>query len=469
MKAKLIKKLINEKIEKIKNRLKEIKKHDNYKNKEDKISEENDSKINKNQISNELNKDSLSEINSIVNEFDLGEINNMVQELKESISGVDNKEVLTLMDQINKLILDLQYLYNTIGKTDDFFDLINLRCNGEKLNAIGKYDKLFLCYLDIFEIIKDNIYGCRYNDFYEYKYKQITEYIRKICEKDEKFKEQLINILDIVENNFGEIVEFQNKIGNQDTISESDFKNGYALLDKNQEIIKIITSFFNPEELDINELFKQYKNFNVSLDKIERKFYKEIKVELKEILENKINIREKIEKTKRKLLEMNYKIKEDYLPKENVEKLDSKEFDISFDVCLLGNPPYKEIKTQEDIIKELDDIIRESESIIIESNEFIGSKESNLDSDKKEILLLNIEIKSLYEKLISEIDKEKSVMSTFTKLKKQRKDLKDEYRLGKLDEIMLRFLFCINRLNDFVGKCSLEFYSKSAKSLNFIK
>ena len=73
-------------------------------------------------------------------------------------------------------------------------------------------------------------------------------------------------------------------------------------MDKNQEIVKIITSFFNPEELDINELFKQYKNFNVSLDKIERKFYKEIKVELKEILENKINIRGKIEKTKRKLL-----------------------------------------------------------------------------------------------------------------------------------------------------------------------
>ena len=375
----------------------------------------------------------------------------MVQELKESISGVDNKEVLTLMDEINKLILDLQYLYNTIGKTDetdDFFDLIDLRCNGEKLNAIGKYDKLFLCYLDIFEIIKDNIYGCRYNNFYEYKHKQITEYIRKTCEKDEKFKEQLINILDIVENNYEEIDEFQNKIGKQGTISESDFKNGYALLDKNQEIVKIITSFFNPEELDINELFKQYKNFNVSLGKIERKLYKELKVELKEILENKINIREKIEKTKRKLLQMNYKIKEDYLPKES---------------------SYKEIKTQEDIIKELDDIIRESESIIIESNEFIGSKESNLDSDKKEILLLNIEIKSLYEKLISEIDKEKSVISTFTKLKKQRKDLKDEYKLGKLDEIMLRFLFCINRLNDFVGKCSLEFYSKSAKSLNFIK
>ena len=100
-------KCITEMIEKIKSRLKEIKKHDNIKNKEDKISEENDSKINKNQISNELNKDSLSEINSIVNEFDLGEINNMVQELKESISGVDNKEVLTLMDEINKLILDL--------------------------------------------------------------------------------------------------------------------------------------------------------------------------------------------------------------------------------------------------------------------------------------------------------------------------------------------------------------------------
>ena len=470
MKAKLIKKLINEKIEKIKNRLKEIKKHDNIKNREDKISEENDSKINKNQISNELNKDSLSEINSNVNEFDLGEINNMVQELKESISGVDNKEVLTLMDQINILNSDLQYLYNAINKIqDDIFDIIDLRCNGEKLNAIGKYDKLFLCYLDIFEIIKDNIYGCREDDYYKYKYKQITEYIKKICEKDEKFKEQLINILDIVENNYEEIDKFQNKIGKQGTISESDFKNGYALLDKNQEIIKIITSFFNPEELDINELFKQYKNFNVSLDKIERKFYKEIKVELKEILENKINIREKIEKTKRKLLEMNYKIKEDYLPKENVEKMDSKEFDCTFDVCLLSEPPYKEIKTQEDIIKELDDIIRESESIIIESNEFIGSKESNLDSDKKEILLLNIEIKSLYEKLISEIDKEKSVISTFTKLKKQRKDLKDEYKLGKLDEIMLRFLFCINRLNDFVGKCSLEFYSKSAKSLNFIK
>ena len=165
----------------------------------------------------------------------------MVQELKESISGVDNKEVLTLMDQINRFNSDLQYLYNTKGKTDDIFDLIDLRCNGEKLNAIGKYDKSFLCYLDIFEIIKDNIYGCREDDYYKYKYKQIIEYIRKICEKDEKFKEQLINILDIVENNYEEIDEFQNKIGKQGTISESDFKNGYALLDKNQEIVKIIT------------------------------------------------------------------------------------------------------------------------------------------------------------------------------------------------------------------------------------
>ena len=309
-------KCITEMIEEIKNRLKEIKKHDNIKNREDKISEENDSKINKNQISNELNKDSLSEINSNVNEFDLSEINNMVQELKESISGVDNKEVLTLMDQINILNSDLQYLYNAINKIqDDIFDIIDLRCNGEKLNTIGKYDKLFLCYLDIFEIIKDNIYGCREDDYYKYKYKQITEYIKKICEKDEKFKEQLINIVDIVENNYEEIDEFQNKIDNQDTISESDVKNGYALLDKNQEIVKIITSFFNPEELDINELFKQYKNIKASLGKIRRKLYKELKVELKEILDNKINIREKIEKTKRKLLEMNYKIKEDYLPK----------------------------------------------------------------------------------------------------------------------------------------------------------
>ena len=467
-------KCITEMIEEIKNRLKEIKKHDNIKNREDKISEENDSKINKNQISNELNKDSLSEINSNVNEFDLSEINNMVQELKESISGVDNKEVLTLMDQIDILNSDLQYLYNAINKIqDDIFDIIDLRCNGEKLNTIGKYDKLFLCYLDIFEIIKDNIYGCREDDYYKYKYKQITEYIKKICEKDEKFKEQLINIVDIVENNYEEIDEFQNKIDNQETISESDVKNGYALLDKNQEIVKIITSFFNPEELDINELFKQYKNIKASLGKIRRKLYKELKVELKEILDNKINIREKIEKTKRKLLEMNYKIKEDYLPKENVEKTDSNKFGFNFTfdffVILWGGTSYKEIKTQEDIIKELDDIIKESENIIIESNEFIGSKESNLDSDKKEILLLKIEIKSLYEKLISEIDKEKSVISTITKLIKQKKDINDEYKLGKLDEIMLRFLFCINGLNDFVGKYSLEFYSNSAKSLNFIK
>jgi hypothetical protein len=244
-------------------------------------------------------------------------------------------------------------------------------------------------------------------------------------------------------------------------------------LDKNQEIVKIITSFFNPEELDINELFKQYKNIKASLGKIRRKLYKELKVELKEILDNKINIREKIEKTKRKLLEMNYKIKEDYLPKENVEKTDSNRFGFNFTfdffVILWGGTSYKEIKTQEDIIKELDDTIKESENIIIESNEFIGSKESNLDSDKKEILLLKIEIKSLYEKLISEIDKEKSVISTITKLIKQKKDINDEYKLGKLDEIMLKFLFCINGLNDFVGKYSLEFYFNSAKSLNFIK
>ena len=276
-------KTITEKIEIIKIKLKEIKKHDNNKNKQDKVSEENDSKINTNQISNELNKDSLSEINSfvnkidlgeiIVNEIDLGEINNMVQELKESISGVDNKEVLTLLDQINILNSDLQYLNNAISKTqDEIFDKIDLicLCNRKKLNTIGKYDKLFLCYLDILELIKDNIYGYKI-DYYEYKYKKITEYTRKICEKDGKFKEQLINILDIVENNDEEINEFFNKI---DSISESDVKNGYELLDKNQEIVKIITSFFNPEELDINEVYKQYKNIMESLKKLQRKLHK---------------------------------------------------------------------------------------------------------------------------------------------------------------------------------------------------
>ena len=83
-----------------------------------------------NQISNELNKDSLSEINSIVNEINLGEINDMVQELKKSISDVDNKEVLTLMDQIDILNSDLQYLYNAISKIqDDIFDKITITCN----------------------------------------------------------------------------------------------------------------------------------------------------------------------------------------------------------------------------------------------------------------------------------------------------------------------------------------------------
>ena len=383
-------KTITEKIEAIKIKLKEIKKHDNNKNKQDKVSEENDSKINTNQISNELNKDSLSEINSfvnkidlgeiIVNEIDLDEINNMVQELKESISGVDNKEVLALLDQINILNSDLQYLYNAISKVqDEIFDKIDLICicNRKELNTIGKYDKLFLCYLDILELTKDNIYSYKIGH-YEYKYKKITEYIRKICEKDEKFKEQLINILDIVENNDEEIYEFFNKI---DSISESDVKNGYELLDKNQEIVKIITSFFNPEELDINEVYKQYKNIMESLKKIQRKLNKELKVELKEILQNKINIREKIEKTKRKLLKMNYKIKEYYLPKENFEKLDSCLFEADF--YLFTGTSVGVIKGQEDIIKELDGIIKESESISIESNYFI--KESNLDSDKKEI------------------------------------------------------------------------------------
>ena len=62
-----------------------------------------------------------------------------------------------------------------------------------------------------------------------------------------------------------------------------------------------------------------------SLNKMRRKLNDKLKVDIKEILQNKINIREKIEETKRKLLKMNYKIKEYYLPKEkeNVEKLDS--------------------------------------------------------------------------------------------------------------------------------------------------
>ena len=62
-----------------------------------------------------------------------------------------------------------------------------------------------------------------------------------------------------------------------------------------------------------------------SLNKMRRKLNDKLNVDIKEILQNKINIREKIEETKRKLLKMNYKIKEYYLPKEkeNVEKLDS--------------------------------------------------------------------------------------------------------------------------------------------------
>ena len=91
-----------------------------------------------------------------------------------------------------------------------------------------------MCYLDIFEIIKDNIFGYRKNDYYEYKTKKLAEYIRKICEKDEKFKEQLINILDILENNYEEIYELFGKIDKQNTISKLDVKNGNDLLDKNQ-------------------------------------------------------------------------------------------------------------------------------------------------------------------------------------------------------------------------------------------
>ena len=188
-------------------------------------------------------------------------------------------------------------------------------------------------------------------------------------------------------------------------------------------------------------------------------------MELKEILQNKINIREKIEKAKRKLLKMNYKIKEYYLPKENVEKLDSGLFEADF--LLFKGTSVGVIKGQEDIIKEVDGIIKESESISIESNYFI--KESNLDSDKKEILLLKIEIKPLYEKLIDKKDEEKSVISIITKLAKQEKDLKDEYKLGLFDEVILRFLLHINNLDDFTKKYSTEFYSDSEKSLNFLK
>ena len=89
------------------------------------------------------------------------------------------------------------------------------------------------------------------------KYNAITEYLEKMCEEDDKFKERLEEMIDIAQKNYEEINIFLKE--NQNVISKGKLKFGCELLKKNQLIIQKILSIFDPNELDIIQLFEQHK------------------------------------------------------------------------------------------------------------------------------------------------------------------------------------------------------------------
>ena len=91
-----------------------------------------------------------------------------------------------------------------------------------------------------------------------FKYNTITEYLITKCAEDDKFKEQLKEMIDIAEKKYHELEQFLAE--NKKVISEGKIKIGYELLQKNQTLVQNLSLIIDPDELNILEQFNRYKN-----------------------------------------------------------------------------------------------------------------------------------------------------------------------------------------------------------------
>ena len=286
-----------------------------------------------------------------------------------------------------------------------------------------------------------------------FKYNTITEYLIKKCAEDDKFKEQLKEMIDIAEKKYHELEQFLAE--NKKVISEGKIKIGYELLQKNQTLVQNLSSIIDPDELNILEQFNRYKNKIDPVFKKIRELKKnkegELIDELNDVKKNISEVKEKIERTKillKKIKDKNKDTKkENNLSKDNKcnKNISKKDFD--------------ENKIDENIIN-----LDESNDIIKESNKF------KTDVDNKEVQFLHNEIKYLNEQHLSLLDDKMTIHKKLMKLHSEIITLKKENPLNKLDKydkLVVMYLNKINILNEFLIKVSTKIFSIKSKLPKF--
>lgn len=299
------------------------------------------------------------------------------------------------------------------------------------------------------------------------KYNVITEYLENKCEKDEKFKDQLNEIVDIAQKKYEELDMFLKD--NKKVIYQQKIKLGFGLLQKNQLIVQKISSMFDPNELDIFEQFKQYKDIidpiNIKIYKLNKKEKEEIKGELQNIKQNENDIMDKISQTKNRLKELrnfnkdkNKEKKEVKIPEENITPSYNNENLIQNNEDSL-NKIDNEFNINENNInlKEQDDVIKES-------------NESKTDSNNAEIKYLKEKDKYLFGQFISMKKDKRATKLKLMNLRNEISELKKENPLNKLekyDKLVVMYFNKIQYLNDFIKKASSKIYAKLEKRPKF--
>lgn len=286
-----------------------------------------------------------------------------------------------------------------------------------------------------------------------FKYNTITEYLIKKCAEDDKFKEQLKEMIDIAEKNYHELEQFLAE--NKKVISEGKIKIGYELLQKNQTLVQNLSSIIDPDELNILEQFNRYKNKIDPVFKKIRELKKnkegELIDELNDVKKNISEVKEKIERTKILLKKIKDKNK-DTKKENNLSKDDKCDKNIS-------KKDFDENKIDENIIN-----LDESNDIIKESNKF------KTDVDNKEVQFLHNEIKYLNEQHLSLLDDKKTIHKKLMKLHSEIITLQKENPLNKLDKydkLVVMYLNKINILNEFLIKVSTKIFSIKSKLPKF--
>ena len=299
------------------------------------------------------------------------------------------------------------------------------------------------------------------------KYNVITDYLEKKCEKDEKFEEQLNEIVDIAQKKYEELDTFLQD--NKKVIFQPKIKLGFELLEKNQSIVQKISSMFDPNELDIFEQFKKYKDIidpiNIKIFKLNKKEKEEIKGELKNIQENQNEIMDKISQTKNMLKELRNFNKDKSIEKTEVKIPEENDIPSHNNENLIQN--------NEDSLNKIDKELNINENNInLQKLDYVNkeSSESKTDSNNAEIKYLKEKDKYLLRQFLS---MEKDKMATILKLKNLNNQiikLKNENpikKLDKYDKLVFMYFMKIQHLNDLINKASSNIYAKIEKRPKF--